>query len=94
MAETEQQRHKQFEQMKKEAYQNQMKQDMEHRTKLKDIDQQIHQRNTEEQLKLFSENAAKEIQREREYKNKFEKFNEKEAAHRDNYKSSVYNAEQ
>ena len=71
-----------------------MKQDMEHRNKLKDIDQQIQQRNTEEQLKLFSENAAKEIQREREYKSKFEKFNEKEAAHRDNYKNSVFNAEQ
>jgi len=47
--------------MKKEAYQNQMKLDLEHRNKLKGIDYQINQRNTEEQLMLFSENAAKEI---------------------------------
>ena len=43
---------------------------------------------------MFSENAAKEIQREREYKNKFEKFNNKEAQYRENYKQSVLTADQ
>ena len=79
MANVEQQRHNQFESMKKEVFQNQMKVDLEQRNRLKQIDTQINQRNTEEQLKLFGENAAKEIQREREYKHKFEKFNDKEA---------------
>jgi len=71
-----------------------MNQDLLQRNQLKGMDQQINQRETEDTLKMFSENAAKEIQREREYKQKFEKFNQKEAAHRDNYKSSVYQSDQ
>jgi hypothetical protein len=38
-------------------------------------------------LKLFAENAHKEIQREKEYKNKFEKFNDKEARYREQYRN-------
>jgi len=38
---------------------------------------------------MFKSNAEKEIQREMEYRKKFEQFNLKEAVHRDNYKSSV-----
>lgn len=43
---------------------------------------------------MFSENAAKEMQREREYKTKFEKFNDKEARYREQYKNNVMTADQ
>lgn len=71
-----------------------MKMDLDQRNKLREIDSKIQQKETEEQLKLFSDNAAREIKNERDYKNKFERFNDKEAKHREQYKNAVMSPEQ
>lgn len=65
-----------FNKLKKKAYQQEFKQDLDQKTKFKQYDQVMREHSVRESKKLMDEYAKKEMMNEQNYKNKFSKFDE------------------
>jgi hypothetical protein len=65
-----------FNKLKKKAYQQEFKQDLEQKNKLKQYDAALREQSVRESRKLMDDYAQKQINNEQDYRNKFTKFDE------------------
>lgn len=65
-----------YNKLKKKAYQNELRQELDQKSKMKQYDQVMREHSVRETKKMFDEYAKKEMMNEQNYRNKFQKFDQ------------------